>query len=227
MNKLIAFVVCFMVAVSAYAQQKDSLPKRVTAGVQRQINKAQQADQAVKIPGAKRLITVRLELQNHEDDKYTLHRYWYCPAVIFNKDGALAFDGECWKAFEEAAKLPVGPVVHFRVDFGNFGEYTMGEDAGKLFYFQSTYVDGEGDEYTHGIDEAFKRSADKSYIVYRLSLFNDPKNENNSDNSEVKQAIAHYYQQNNLTQVNAQTLSKYFKQQHVATKRELTLNSYR
>lgn len=223
MKKLIAFTVCFMVAVSAYAQQKQTLFQRVAASTQRQLQAAQQANQPVKIPGEKRLVKVRLEVQETDENRETLHRYWFCPAVIFNKDGALAFDGECWNAIKEAAKLPVGPVVHFLVDLGQFGEYTMGEEVGRPFYFHATYVaDGEGDEYTRSVDEAFKFSADKSYIVYKLSLFNDPKNENNVDNSQAKRAIANYYQQNNLREVTAETLSKYFKQKHPTQKKEIT-----
>ena len=78
------------------------------------------------------------------------------------------------------------------------------------FYFESTYVvgDGEGEGGVRGTNEAFKRSADHSYIMYGLSLSNDHKN------SEVKQAIAQYYRQNNLQPVNDETLSKYFKQKH-------------
>ena len=223
MKKLIAFTVCFMVAVSAYAQQKQTFFQRVTANTQRQLQAAQRANQPVKIPGEKRLVKVRLELQESEDNREFFHRYWSCPAVIFNKDGALAFDGECWEAIKEAADLPVGPVVHFLVDLGKFGEYTIGEEFGQPFYFRSTYVAvGEGDEYTRSVDEAFKLSADKSYIVYKLSLFNDPKNENNSDNSEAKRAIANYYQQNNLREVTAETLSKYFKQKHPTKSEEIT-----
>ncbi len=221
MKKLTIFIICCFLAIVSHAQQKKNLNQRLNAQVTRQVNKAQQ-NAPVKIAGDKRLISVRLEIQEPEDEKYILHRYWSCPAVIFNKEGALAFDGECWQAFEEAAKLPIGPVAHFRVDFGKLGEYTHGEEAGNLFYFEGTYVDGEGDEYTHGIDEAFARSADKSYIVYKLSLFKDPKNGNNPNNSEVKQAITQYYQQNNLTEINAETLSKYFKQTHMSTRKVLT-----
>lgn len=195
------------------------LKKAVTEGV-----KVAQKAAPAKINGEKRLVTVRLELQRLEDnEEYMEHRYWYCPAVIFTKDGALAFDGECWKAFEEAAKLPVGPVAHFRVDLGNFGEYSTGEHAGELFYFMASYVaNGPGDEYTHSVDESFARSADKTYIVYKRSLFNAPNVEQTPDNSEVKKAIANYYAQNNLKEVTAETLSKYFQQKHASTKREVT-----
>ena len=113
------------------------------------------------------------------------------------------------------------------MNFDKFGEYTTGEDLGQPFYFSSMYLpEGEGDGETHSVDEAFKLSADKTYIVYKLSLFNDPKKEGNADNSEVKRAIADYYQQNNLKEVNAETLSKYFKQKHPTTKEELHRNAF-
>lgn len=231
MKRLIAFVFCLaLLATGAQAQT----PKRTVAPankrtslnlqeVAKRIMEATQKDAPVQINGNKRLATVTLELQQEaEDGGYTQHHYWNCPAVIFTKDGSLAFDGECWNAFEEASKLAVGPVVIFRVDFSKLGRYSTGEQAGEAFYFQSTYVDGEGDEYTHSINEAFKRSNDQSYIVYKLSLFNDPSNEGNPNNSEVKQAIANYYAQNDLKEVTAETLSKYFRQKHPTTNTELT-----
>lgn len=206
------------VASQTTPQKKATVQQAVTQRVQA----AQQAP--VQIAGKKRLLTVRLELQQLQDnEEYLEHRYWYCPAVIFTKEGALAFDGECWKAFEEAAKLPVGPIAIFLVDLGNFGDYTTGEHFGESFYFRATYVaDGPGDEYTHSVDESFARSADKSYIIYKRSLFNPSNPGEDPDNSEVKKAIANYYAENNLKEVTAETLSKYFKQKHATTKTEFT-----
>ncbi len=228
MKRLIALMFCLVVMAvtvrAEYPGAEDKQPKQgFFSKIARQAAAATKQSQAVKIDGDKRLITVRLEVQSQDSDDYMLHRYWYCPAVIFNKEGALAFDGECWKAFEEAAKLPIGPVAHFSVDLGNFGEYQTGEHYGELFYFMASYVaDGEGDEYTHSVDEAFTLSADKTYIVYKRSLFNDPTGQGNTDNSEVKKAIADYYSQHNLKEVTAEHLSKYFRQKHAHTKRELT-----
>lgn len=218
--KKLAFVCLFLLPVFAFAQA-NPVQQRVA---QKAVQQASQKKK-VSIPGAKRLVTVLLELQEHDDSDYTLHRYWYCPAVIFNNQGALAFDGECWKAFTEAANLRIGPAAHFLVMLGNFGEYTYGEDAGQSFYFESTYVaDGPGDEYTLAVEDAFKRSADNSYIIFKRSLFNDPTSANNPDNSEVKKAIAQYYKDNNLKEVTAETLSAYFKQKHPTTKEEFHRN---
>lgn len=230
MKKLIAWMCCLMVtAVVAQAQQAPKAA-RINAAVQKQTLRAanRQAPAKVTIPGPKRIVNVRLEVQELEDnEQWVLHRYWNCPAVIFNKEGALAFDGECWQGFEAAAQLQVGPVVYFTVDLGNFGEYSSGEYAGNLFFFSASYVAvGPGDEYSHSVDESFKLSNDKTYIVYKRSLFNDPNNEGNADNSQVKKAIADYYTQNNLKEVTAETLSKYFAQQHPRTKREVTRYPY-
>ncbi len=234
MKKLIALMFCLTVmAVAARAEypgaegkspQKARLNQAVARAASAAQQQAPQKQQPIKIAGEKRLVTVRLELQEMQDnEQYILHRYWYCPAVIFNKEGALAFDGECWKAFEEAEKIHPGPVAHFFVDLGNLGEYKMGEHYGEPFYFMSSYVAyGSGDEYTHSVDESFVRSADKTYIIYKRSLFNDPTNQENADNSEVKKAIANYYSQHNLKEVTAEHLSKYFRQKHAHTKQELT-----
>ncbi len=225
MKKLIAGMICLMLAVvTAQAQQaKQGVLMRVKAAVHKAAAQVK-APQPVKIPGDKRLVMVQLELQEEDvNPDYILHRYWHCPAVIFTKDGALAFDGECWKAFEEAAKLPVGPAARFFVDLGKLGDYTTGEHAGEPFYFMASYVaDGPGNEYIHSVEESFVRSSDKTYIIYKRSLFNDPTDEENVDNSEVKKAIADYYAQQNLKDVTAETLSKYFRQQHARTNRELT-----
>ncbi len=225
MKKLIALLFCLAVLTTvARAEYPAQAPQKTTALQKAVTQKVQAAQNAVpvKIDGDKRLITVRLEVQEPDDnERYTLHRYWYCPAVIFTKDGALAFDGECWKAVEEASKKSLGPSVMFNVYLGKFGEYASGENFGNEFFFESSYVVGEGPVVSNenGV-EVFKRSADHSYITYNLSLFNDP------ENSEVKQAISTYYAKNKLKAVTAETLSKYFRQKHPTTESELWRNPF-
>ena len=215
MKKLIALIFCFAVtAPAAYAVLPNTLQQRIA-------QRAKQVNQPVQIAGDKRLVSVIFEVQQPEPDgQYIEHRYWECPAVLFNKAGALAFDSECQEAFTEAAKLEVGPAVSFRVDLGKLGEYTMGEYAGQLFFFEASYVAvGEGDEEERSVSQAFRLSPDKTYMTYAFSLFNNP------ENSEVKAALAKYYDQQNLREVNAETLSKYFKQKHV-TKRKILNRNY-
>ena len=234
MKKLIAGMFCLtMMAVFARAEypgagENPSNQDRLNAAVQQAVSAQQGASQEaqpVKIPGGKRLVIVRLDVQEPDQgsDKNTLHHTWNCPAVVFNKEGALAFDGECWKAFEKAAQLSIGPTVQFTVDLGNFGDYTSGDNFGNPFFFMATYVaEGPGDEYVHSVKESFKRSNDKAYIVYKRSMFNDPMNKGNADNSQAKKAIADYYAQNNLKEVTAETLSQYFSQKHPRFQKTIT-----
>ena len=215
MKKLIAWIFCATLVVTAVqAQAQQSLSGKMAA-----MNKA--LKQKVQEANDKRFVKVHLKVQKPYSDKKIEKDYWSCPAIIFNKEGALAFDGDCWGAFEEAAILPSGPVVHFSVELEKFGKYTSGPEKGKAFYFNSIYVDGEGDGEMYGINEAFKRSADKSYIIYKLSLFNDPKQEGRSDNSEVKQAIANYYKEHNLKEVTAQEMANYFHGKQVTPTRKV------
>ena len=218
MKKLIALVFCFTVMAAVARAEYPKAPGRSTPiedAVTQKVKAAQQAE-PVKIPGGKRLVTVTLEVQQpEEDEQYVLHRYWHCPAVIFNKDGALAFDAECWKAFTEASKLTTGPAVRFKVNLGKLGKYKKGENAGEAFFFESSYTADGAVPRNEDDVEAFKLSDDRTFIIYNLSLFNDP------ENSEVKQAFAAYYQENNLQEVTAQTLSQYFKGTHPLFKREL------
>ena len=200
------------------ATQQPATGKKATMqqAVEEQVQAAQK-QKPVTIAGDKRLVTVTLEIQQLEEgSQYLSHQYWTCPAVIFTKDGALAFDGECWEAFTQASKLRVGPSVIFTVDLGKLGDYTQGKYAGYGFFFQSSYAADGPVPYNDDGVEVFKMSADRSYITYNLSLFNEP------ENSEVKQAIADYYQQNNLQQVSAQTLSQYFKGTHPSFKDPVT-----
>lgn len=247
MKKLIALLFCLAVlATVARAEYPQATVKKLTpksrpgemmirttpsakelegkvAGLQKAVNQqvktAQQTQAApVKIKGDKRLVSVTLKVPEHFENGTDYH-YWYCPAVIFNKDGALAFDGECWAAFNKAAGLNVGRLVDFSVNLSKFGEYTMGENAAESFYFESSYVADDSavyDEPPFAVKDTFQLSPDRSYIVYKRVLF--------EDGSEFQKAVAKYYKENNLAEVNGETLSKYFKQKHPTTKTEATFN---
>ena len=226
MKRLIAFMFCLAVLASfaraEYPQasaKTDVLQKTVNQRVkaaQQQSKPAQQQKKPapVKINGEKRLVSVTLEVPEFLEDGTVYYHYWFCPAVIFTKNGALAFDGECRQAFDKAQALYENRTVNFIVNLAALGEYTTGKKAGQDFFFSAAYVADEGDEDMRSIDQVFSLSDDGTYFVYKRLLFNDPNNEHNVNNSEVKKAIAKYYIDNGLKDVSDQTLSAYFKQQH-------------